>query len=1334
MMRKKIDIRHLAAALLAALMLLACLPVTQADAAGNTIHISSEAELRDLAASCALDTWSRDKNVVLDSDLTLADPSFLPIPTFGGSFDGQGHTIHNVSITDSLSPAGLFGVVQAGGSVRSLHVVGTVTPSGDGRSVGGIAGENNGIIEKCSFTGTVSGQVYVGGIAGHTGASGSILACETRGAVIGDSMTGGITGYNEGLLADCTNSACVNVESTDPRLDLEALDLTLTPDLSKLGQANAGASAADTGGIAGYSAGTLSDCVNHGAVGYQHIGYNTGGVVGRSCGQLLRCRNDGSIAGRKDVGGVAGQIEPYIQMDASPTYLSELNRQLYELKSLTDQAANDAQDGAGGVSDRLNDMNDYLKDALSDPQDPLAAITGFGSRLKDLNNSASGSVDTVADDLRDINSKFNEVSNTVLDAISAASNPASVISDGSQGNIDKITLGKTSACTNSGAVSGDVNTGGIAGSIAIEYELDPEDDVSANLDGEYRRQYEYRAVVQQCANTGAVSAKRSNTGGIAGRMDLGLIISCESYGSVESDSGSCVGGIAGLTAATVRSSYAKCTLSGKKYVGGIVGSGVAEKSDGSASTVTGCWSLVDITDCQQYEGAVSGADTGTFTDNYFVSDTLAGINRQSFAGRAEPVSFDTLAAAEGMPGGMTTFTLSFVSDGKVLTSRTFSYGASFDSSVYPPLPEKDGIYAHWDRTDLHGLHLDTVVTAVYDALLPTLSSEQTREDGRPVILAGGDFNDGDTMAATALTLTPEEFHAADGSLADRAANWFSYLKDGQLPPLTVNRRVAEQWRVSLPDDGQETHTLRYLPSQDASHLRLYVNDGDGWQAVSCDTVGSYLSFTAGGASPEFAVVTTASVWWPLAAAIAVCVAIVLAVLLGRRHRRRRKAAAVSAPETVENAVESTETPARISRSAQKKRRRWWIPVSIVAGIAAAAAVLLTATGLGRQLNAWRLLHRALNADSLAMTVSVQSGETFTASADVCRTRADTTRIVTVRWQGVTVYCTGDALYLENGRAYRLSSSMTLSDLAALFRKAHVDCEKTDADTLYTAALSAADADALLTLLEPEVGDLTGIDRLTAVLTVADGRARSLRLTAGPEDAPVLTAVMDFTAKVTAPQVPEAVTAAIAGGTEPENTVLPADTLRLLRSWAALRSREVLAADLTLTADCGPLVLRDTLQYDRRTVDGQDFTAVRKGALSLYFSGDKLCDAEGHVLTTDDALASQAQLLQLAYQLVLNGTAACTQTGGTDTYTLTLDEAGAAEFAAAIAPDIQSQHVAFTGGRVTMEVQDTQLCSVRITCSGSISVALTEANASLSADIRFVSRNYPFPRAVLNALQ
>ena len=141
-------------------------------------------------------------------------------------------------------------------------------------------------------------------------------------------MTGGVAGYNEGLIASCENNAFVNVESTDPRIDLDDLALSLTMDLSALSRLNAGTSVTDTGGVAGYSAGTVSDCVNHGAVGYQHIGYNTGGIVGRSCGQLRQCTNDGAVCGRKDVGGIAGQIEPYIRI-SDTDYLSEMNRQLY---------------------------------------------------------------------------------------------------------------------------------------------------------------------------------------------------------------------------------------------------------------------------------------------------------------------------------------------------------------------------------------------------------------------------------------------------------------------------------------------------------------------------------------------------------------------------------------------------------------------------------------------------------------------------------------------------------------------------------------------------------------------------------------------------------------------------------------------------------------------------------------------------------------------------------------------------------------------------------------------------------------------------------------------
>ena len=1329
-MKRNNIIRRVLAAALTALLLAACLPVTQGYAAEtDTIHISSAEELAELARRCALDTWSRGKTVALDNDLTLDGGAFLPIPTFGGTFDGQSHAIRGVSITDSLSPAGLFGEIQSGGVVKNLTVEGTVTPSGDAGSTGGIAGINSGVIEHCRFTGTVSGKTGVGGIAGTNTASGSLLSCRTIGAVLGERMTGGIVGDNQGLAAACTSDAYVNAESIDPHIDLEDLDLSFTLDLSLLSRVSTSNVATDTGGVAGYSTGTLSDCVNRGAVGYQHIGYNTGGVVGRSCGQLLRCRNEGSVCGRKDVGGVAGQIEPYIQMNTSADYLSELNRQLYELRTLTDQAVNDAQGGADGVSGQLDSLNDYIEGTITDPKDLVSAIHGFGQQLDALNRAASGSVSDVADDIRAINSKFNELSNTALAAMSAVSDPAPVISDTSQVDVSGVTLGKVSDCVNTGAVSGDVNVGGITGAMAVEYELDPEDDVSGSLSGSYRRQYEYKAILHRCRNTGTVTAKRSYTGGICGRMDLGLILECEGYGSVTSENGSYVGGIAGVTAATVRRSYAKCSLSGKRYVGGIVGAGVAEKSDGSASTVADCWSLVDITACQQYEGAVSGGMAGTFQRNYFVSDTLAAINRQSYAGQAEPSDYETMAAA-GVPEGMTQFTLSFVLDGEVLSSRTFHYGDSFDSSVFPALPARDGAYAHWDRSDLRDLRFDTVVTAVYDDYLPALASEQTRPDGRSVVLAEGAFDDGDSIAVTALTLTPEAFHADEGSAL---GSWLAYWREGRVPPLTVDRQLLEQWRVSLPDDGQTTHRLRYLPPEDAGSLRLYVDDGSGWQAVSCDTVGSYLTFSVDGADPVFAVTATASLWY-LPAALAAVVLAVLALCLIGRHRRRKKAAklpAAETPDTLDAAAPAAETPA----APAKKTRRWLLPAGIAAGVLLAAAAVLAFTGLGRGIQAYHLLNTALRQAPMAVSVSVQ-GDGISLTADAYRTKADGAAVTAIRWKGVTLYCANGAVYLENGRAYGLDSSLSLRDAAGLFRRSRVQYDKTGEGGVYTMTLDGGDAAAVTALLPEELG-LSDAETLTAALYTAHGRAARLTVAAGPaEGTPSLTVLLDFTAldSAGAPEVPEAVKTAIQRGGTPENTVLPRETLRLLQAWAALRGRETLAADLTLTADCGPLVFRSTLQYDRRSTAAQTVSSVRSGALQVYFAGDKLCDSEGHTLTTGQSAVDQTQLIELAYQLALSGDAAYARSGETDTYTLTLDEDRAAAVAAVIAPDIQSRHVTLTGGSAVVTVQNGQLRSVSLTCDGTVRVALTETDASLGADIRFVQRNYPFPQAVLDALQ
>lgn len=78
------------------------------------IEISTEEDLRKLVENCVLDSWSRDKKVVLQNDIVLSMTGELSIPTFAGIFDGSGFTISNVKLTGDGSAVGLFRYVQEG--------------------------------------------------------------------------------------------------------------------------------------------------------------------------------------------------------------------------------------------------------------------------------------------------------------------------------------------------------------------------------------------------------------------------------------------------------------------------------------------------------------------------------------------------------------------------------------------------------------------------------------------------------------------------------------------------------------------------------------------------------------------------------------------------------------------------------------------------------------------------------------------------------------------------------------------------------------------------------------------------------------------------------------------------------------------------------------------------------------------------------------------------------------------------------------------------------------------------------------------------------------------
>ena len=159
----------------------------------HEIKIATADDLINLANNCKMDTWSVDKRVILENDISFRGREFYGIPTFGGIFDGQGHEISDISIDRGVSYSGFFGVAQKTAVIRDLKISGMVEPSGDQTFSGGIVGDNSGVLIKCHFTGVVSGKDYVGGIVGMNELSGVISGCTSEGYVHGTHFTASLT-------------------------------------------------------------------------------------------------------------------------------------------------------------------------------------------------------------------------------------------------------------------------------------------------------------------------------------------------------------------------------------------------------------------------------------------------------------------------------------------------------------------------------------------------------------------------------------------------------------------------------------------------------------------------------------------------------------------------------------------------------------------------------------------------------------------------------------------------------------------------------------------------------------------------------------------------------------------------------------------------------------------------------------------------------------------------------------------------------------------------------------------------------------------------------------
>ena len=1130
-------------ALLLAVWLLVGLAQPTAWADGDEITISSAKELVTFSRNCSLDTWSQGKTVRLTADIDLTAVDFAPIPTFGGTFLGDGHTISGLRIDASGSRMGLFRCIQKGAVVQDLHVSGTVTPDGSRALVGGIAGINAGAIRSCSFRGIVRGDEAVGGIVGRNDETGEIAGCTASGTVQGLDCTGGIAGRNLGLLLKCENNAEVNTIQHDASPDLDALSGGLSQ-LSGNQREEADAllnSHTDTGGVAGYSGGAIQSCVNNGAVGYPHVGYNVGGIAGRQTGYLADCVNNGAILGRKDVGGIAGQAEPYLTLGADSDTLTRLRRELdtlddlvqsaidhtqlsgdtisarleriglstdaardsskrlldhtsdfvddnvdslnsfsasvtaaldqmepaledlsdaagyldtlsgkledaldtlAEAGTLSQSAMKDAKNAAkdlGLAADDMSDAMDAMQDAFDALQraviiededevraalDDLADAVGYlgralnqageaGNTLQEAlglsgtgENGASGDIgaaleqigealgtiadntsldwdslqeglgqmgeafqyleyaaghlndastglnaalgkledasgklstaleeladvssiggavsrklesafsamskavdrltedgplelsplgqeardasddlyaslsdlsdgmeelrttvdsagDTLAADLRAVSRQMNKVLNLMLDAFSdlqdVTEEDRERIEDTSDEDISATRQGKVTGCRNTGTVEGDRNVGGAVGSMAIEYDLDPEDDVERFSLG---NTYETKAVLQDCVNRGAVTAKKDCAGGLAGRMDLGTALGCQNYGAVTSTNGDYVGGVAGYGDGTVRDSYAKCVLSGASYVGGIAG---------WADRLENCAAIVTVDEGTECVGAIAGdadLEKGELSGNRFVDTGTAGIDGVSYAGIAEPVDFETLRAVAGIPTEFVSFTLTLVAEDETVATIPFYYGEDLSLVKLPEIPEREDGYGVWPEFDTSGLNSDITLEAVYTPWV-TLVASKAAEGNLALALVEGRFTEDARLEVANSAQTPP----AGGSAKDTTDVWTLTLtgidaaEGAEVPIRLLNRGggKASVWQLT---DGQ-------------------------WYPVDATVNGHYLLLTMTGTTATFCVRSAQGGPWLLVILAAALLAVLAAVLLVLRHRKKKKTA------------------------------------------------------------------------------------------------------------------------------------------------------------------------------------------------------------------------------------------------------------------------------------------------------------------------------------------------------------------------------------------------------------------------------------------------------------
>jgi hypothetical protein len=274
--------------------------------------------------------WDKHFRLMADIDLSSYDgqdyrPSFnvigtgtgsfisYPSAAFAGVFDGNGHTISNLTITGGRF-LGLVGRLT--GEVKDLGVV-DVNVTGSDAYIGGLVGYSyGGTVTDCFTTGSVRGQQIVGGLVGYNWRSpfeSNITNSYSNCSVTGNSCIGGLVGVNhDGALFQCYSTGAVSGTGwgAGGLVGSNGGNIVNSYSTSQVSGKQS------VGGLVGSNEynrnGVLAYCYSTGAV--TGDGNDVGGLVGYNHAPIVNCFWDIQTSSQATSSGVIGKTTAEMQM------------------------------------------------------------------------------------------------------------------------------------------------------------------------------------------------------------------------------------------------------------------------------------------------------------------------------------------------------------------------------------------------------------------------------------------------------------------------------------------------------------------------------------------------------------------------------------------------------------------------------------------------------------------------------------------------------------------------------------------------------------------------------------------------------------------------------------------------------------------------------------------------------------------------------------------------------------------------------------------------------------------------------------------------------------